>query len=144
MKKVSSRRRSGKQAPASQKKVVYRVKNWATYDKALVQRGSLKVWLREEAIDGWRYSGPTQRGVQFEYSDLSIETTLTFRTLFRLGLRHLVVDSVGLKVYGEGEWKTGQHGWTQRRTWRKLHLVIDADTGADAGRSGSFVWRRGL
>ena len=82
--------------------------------------------------------------MQFEYSDLSIETTLTFRTLFRLGLRHLVVDSVGLKVYGEGEWKTRQHGWTQRRTWRKLHLGIDADTGADAGRSGSFVWRRGL
>ena len=28
---------------------------------------------------------------------------------------HLVVDSTGLKVYGEGEWKVRQHGWTKRR-----------------------------
>ncbi len=41
---------------------------------------------------------------------------------------HLVVDSTGFKVYGEGEWKVRQHGYSQRRTWRKLHLAIDADT----------------
>ena len=41
----------------------------------------------------------------------------------------MVVDSTGLKVYGESEWKVRQHGWTQRRTWRKLHLGINADTG---------------
>ena len=33
---------------------------------------------------------------------------------------HLVVDSTGLKVYGEGEWKVRQHGWSVRCTWRKL------------------------
>ena len=33
---------------------------------------------------------------------------------------HLVVDSTGLKVYGEGEWKVRQHGWRNGRTWRKL------------------------
>jgi hypothetical protein len=38
---------------------------------------------------------------------------------------HLVVDTTGLKVYGEGEWKVRQHGWSKRRTWRKLHLGID-------------------
>lgn len=41
---------------------------------------------------------------------------------------HLVVDSTGLKVYGEGEWKVRQHGWGKRRTWRKLHLGFDAKT----------------
>ena len=41
---------------------------------------------------------------------------------------HLVVDSSGLKIFGEGEWKVRQQGWTKRRTWRKLHLGIDADT----------------
>jgi len=41
---------------------------------------------------------------------------------------HLVVDSTGLKIYGEGEWKVRQHGWTKRRTWRKLHLAIDSAT----------------
>ncbi len=41
---------------------------------------------------------------------------------------HLVVDSTGFKVYGEGEWKVRQHGYSKRRTWRKLHRAIDADT----------------
>jgi hypothetical protein len=40
----------------------------------------------------------------------------------------LVVDSTGLKVYGEGEWKVRKYGWSKRRTWRKLHLAVNADT----------------
>lgn len=39
---------------------------------------------------------------------------------------HVVVDSTGLKVYGEGEWKVRQHGAGKRRTWRKVHLAVDA------------------
>ncbi len=46
-----------------------------------------------------------------------------------VGGRHLVIDSTGLKVYGEGEWKVRSHGASKRRTWRKLHLCIDAATG---------------
>lgn len=42
---------------------------------------------------------------------------------------HVVVDSTGVKVYGEGEWKTRQHGVSKRRTWRKLHLGVDEETG---------------
>ncbi|MDQ3805246.1 MAG: IS5 family transposase, partial [Acidobacteriota bacterium] len=42
---------------------------------------------------------------------------------------HLVVDSTGVKVYGEGEWKARQHGYSKRRTWRKLHLAVDEATG---------------
>jgi hypothetical protein len=38
---------------------------------------------------------------------------------------HVVVDSTGLKVYGEGEWKVRIHGYSKRRTWRKLHLAVD-------------------
>lgn len=41
---------------------------------------------------------------------------------------HLVVDSTGLKVYGEGEWKVRKHGADKRRIWRKLHLVADEAT----------------
>ncbi|MCI0332899.1 MAG: IS5 family transposase [Planctomycetes bacterium] len=40
----------------------------------------------------------------------------------------VVVDSTGLKVYGEGEWKVRQHGQSKRRTWRKLHLAVDPAT----------------
>ena len=43
--------------------------------------------------------------------------------------RHVVIDSTGIKVYGEGEWKTRQHGVSKRRTWRKLHLAVDEATG---------------
>ncbi len=42
---------------------------------------------------------------------------------------HIVVDSTGLKVHGEGEWKVRQHGYTKRRTWRKLHLAVDESGG---------------
>jgi hypothetical protein len=42
---------------------------------------------------------------------------------------HVVVDSTGVKVFGEGEGKVRQHGYTYRRTWRKLHLGVDEATG---------------
>ena len=42
--------------------------------------------------------------------------------------RHLVVDSTGVKVFGEGEWKVRQHGISKRRTWLKLHLCVDEAT----------------
>jgi len=42
--------------------------------------------------------------------------------------RHIVCDSTGLKVYGEGEWKVRTHGVSKRRTWRKLHLQLDEAT----------------
>jgi hypothetical protein len=41
---------------------------------------------------------------------------------------HLAIDSTGLKVYGDGEWKTRIHGTSKRRTWRKMHLAIDTDS----------------
>ena len=55
--------------------------------------------------------------------------TVTLPVVPKTGVVHLVVDSTGIKVYGEGEWKTRQHGVSKRRTWRKLHLGIDEATG---------------
>jgi hypothetical protein len=40
----------------------------------------------------------------------------------------LVIDSTGLKVFGEGEWKVRKHGYDKRRVWRKLHLAVDPAT----------------
>ena len=154
------------------KKAVYRIRNWREYNRALVQRGSLTVWVDQEALDTWNYQGPTQWGGQYVYSDAAIQCLLTLRAVFHLPLRatqgmaqslfelmglalgvphystlsrraaelevdlsrksqgplHLVLDSTGLKVYGEGEWKVRKHGYSKRRTWRKLHLAIDAET----------------
>ncbi|MBV9492414.1 MAG: transposase [Verrucomicrobia bacterium] len=42
---------------------------------------------------------------------------------------HVVLDSTGLKVYGADEWQTEKHGERARRTWRKLHLVVNPDSG---------------
>ena len=40
---------------------------------------------------------------------------------------HVVVDSTGLKIYGEGEWKVRKHGTSQRRRWIKVHLATDVN-----------------
>lgn len=149
----------------------YRVKNWTEYNESLKQRGSLHVWIDEEALSKW-YAEPTHKqGSQPVYSDLAIKTTLQFGKVFHQKLRQteglvssvfnlmnleldvpdyttlsrrggsikiklpkkykeklvFVIDSSGLKVYGEGEWKVKQHGKSKRRTWRKIHLAITPD-----------------
>lgn len=41
----------------------------------------------------------------------------------------VVIDSTGLKVFGKGEWRLEKHGGQACRSWRKLHLAVDPDTG---------------
>lgn len=154
-------------------KARYRVINWPEYNRALINRGSLTVWITQEALDAWFYEGPPRHGRKPVYSDLAIQTILTLKVLFQLPLGQtqglarsifdlmgidlpipdyttlcrrgktlklalpagastgpiaLVIDSTGLKVYGEGEWKVRQHGYSKRRTWVKLHLGVDPKT----------------
>ncbi len=45
------------------------------------------------------------------------------------GPLHLLVDSTGLKLGGADEWLIEQHGTSRRRSWRKLHIGVDADSG---------------
>nr|WP_011997478.1 IS5-like element ISPa35 family transposase [Pseudomonas aeruginosa]CAO91762.1 transposase [Pseudomonas aeruginosa] len=58
------------------------------------------------------------------------QKTLTVNIPYRpsRGGLHLLVDSTGVKMLGEGEWKTKKHGSEYRRQWRKVHLGIDAET----------------
>ncbi|MFT5287412.1 MAG: hypothetical protein ACI8TQ_003597, partial [Planctomycetota bacterium] len=67
-------------------------------------------------------------------------TTLSRRAKdLRVGLRlaqskravHLIVDSTGLSIVGEGEWASAKHGNRGKRGWRKLHLGVD--------RSGQII-----
>ena len=44
------------------------------------------------------------------------------------GPLHLLVDSTGIKVEGEGEWNARKHGGPKRRVWRKIHIGIDEKT----------------
>lgn len=64
------------------------------------------------------------------YSTLSRRAATLDVKLPRLGQGppHLAVDSTGVKLYGEGEWKVRLHGADRRRTWRKLHLAVDHRT----------------
>jgi hypothetical protein len=160
-------------ATRSHRKAIYHIRNWPAYDRALVQRGSLTVWMSDDALQAWQYQGPAQRGAQFDYSDQAIEAMWTLKEVFHLSNRqteglvrslfelmqvalsvpdhstlsrraktvqlrlpkrargplHLVLDSSGLKVYGEGEWKVRQYGWSRRRTWRKFHVAVDTERG---------------
>ncbi len=44
------------------------------------------------------------------------------------GPLHLLIDSTGIKVEGEGEWNARKHGGSKRRVWRKIHIGIDEKT----------------
>jgi len=44
------------------------------------------------------------------------------------GPLHLLIDSTGIKVEGEGEWSARKHGGTKRRVWRRIHIGIDEQT----------------
>jgi len=148
----------------------YKVTNWSEYDKALVNRGDITLWITEEAIAAWIPPKTGKRGGQPKYSELAIETAAKIRLLFSKRLRqtegflfsamklmnldlpipdhttisrrmknlkiteqkkphneplNILIDSSGLKIYGEGEWNEHKHGKKLRKSWRKLHIAID-------------------
>lgn len=155
-----------------EKKVRYRVTNWSKYNKALVNRGRLTIWMASDLLENWLVEESKGKvGHPFTYSDDAIECLLMLRSVYRLPYRQtqglfssllelldldfavpdystlcrrcrhqsirlpvlpkegaidVVVDSTGVKVYGEGEWKVKIHGKSKRKTWRKLHLAVDA------------------
>ena len=78
-------------------KAQYRVIHWAEYNESLRQRGDLTIWVSDEAQSVWRAPRRTSRGGQRRYSDLAIETCLTLRTTYRLGLRQTqrLMGSIG-------------------------------------------------
>ena len=57
-------------------KAKYRVTNWPESDAALVRRGSLTVWMTEDAIAAWQAPATGKRGGQPIYSAIAIETCL--------------------------------------------------------------------
>ena len=68
-------------------KTKYRVGNWAEYDRALVQRGDVTLWISTDAIDAWKPAPSGRRGGQRKFSDHAIETALILRLVFKLPLR---------------------------------------------------------
>jgi hypothetical protein len=68
-------------------KTKYRVTNWPSYDKALVDRGDVTLWITPAAIRAWKPRASRKRGAPRKYSGLAIETALTLRAVFQLPLR---------------------------------------------------------
>ena len=68
-------------------KTKYCIGNWSEYERALVQRGDLTLWLSADATDAWKPSLSGRPGGQKKFSDRVIETALTLRLVFRLPLR---------------------------------------------------------
>lgn len=108
----------------------YKTTNWRHYNQALKSRGALMIWLDRDMQ--WSSSASGKRGRAPTFSDAAIQFCLTIKV--RIPYRpapqglHLLVDSTGLKMIGEGEWKRKKHRAEYRRQWRKLHLGIDAET----------------
>ncbi len=69
--------------PPEPTKDTYRVTNWRDYNRALVQRGSLTLWIDADVLKGWR--APAGKGKR--YSDLAIQSLLCLRAAFKLPLR---------------------------------------------------------
>jgi len=66
-----------------------------------------------------------------DYSGVSKRTksvNVSFKMSTRDEIAHMVIDSTGLKFFGEGEWKVKKHGKERRRIWWKLHLAVDGKT----------------
>lgn len=73
---------------------------------------------------GWKVQVPDYSVINRRHKDLHMEVKGSAKQH-----KYLVIDSTGAKVYGEGEWKVRQHGWTKHRTWRKIHLAVDESSG---------------
>src|SRR5271170_1204407 len=64
------------------------------------------------------------------FSRRAKELQIPLRRLLKPGEKlNVVFDSTGLKVFGEGEWKVRKHGYSKRRTWRKVHVGMCVDSG---------------
>jgi len=68
-------------------KTKYRVSNWAEYDRTLVQRGDITLWISGDAVASWKPSPTGRRGAQKKFSDHAIESALMLRLVFNLPLR---------------------------------------------------------
>jgi len=82
--------------------------------------GLLKSLLRQFSLDIPDYSTLSRRakGLEIELPELKRGEGI-----------HIAVDSSGVKVFGEGEWKVRMHGASKRRTWRKVHIGVNEATG---------------
>ena len=131
-------------------KTKYRVANWAAYNRALVRRGDVTLWLSAEAIAAWTPRRSGRRGGQRRYSDLAIETALTLRLLYHFPLRqaegflHALFGMMRLNLAAPDYTTLSRRSQHLRRRLRPvqpgegLHLVLDS-TGLSIVGAGEWA-----
>ena len=132
-------------------KTKYRVANWPAYNRALVRRGDVTVWLSSEAITAWTPRRSGRRGGQRRYSDRAIETALTLRLLYHLPLRqaegflHALFGIMRLDLSVPDDTTLSRRSQHLRRRLRSpvppgegLHLVLDS-TGLSLVGAGEWA-----
>ena len=72
-----------RKSPVPKPRSRYRVANWREYNRALVARGSITLWIDEAVLAGWGATG----GKGWRYSDMAILSALSLRAVFGLTLR---------------------------------------------------------
>ena len=135
-------------------KTKYRVANWPAYNRALVRRGDVTLWLSSEAITAWTPRRSVRRGGQRRYSDLAIETALTLRLLYHLPLRqaegflHALFGMMRLDLSAPDYTTLPRRSQHLRRRLRSLvppgeglHLVLDS-TGLSLVGAGEWATAR--
>lgn len=127
----------------------YRIRNWHAYNESLVQRGSLDIWISEEAMQKW-YANPTHKqGAQSVYSNLAISTVLTIQKLFHLPLRAAEgfvgsvfrMASVSLDIPDYSTLSRRSDGLTVLLTKRKKEKTILIVDGSGAKVFGEGEWK---
>lgn len=147
-------------------------RDWKQYNKHLINRGKINLWVRAEGLEKWKPAKKKKNGHPFRYSDELIKTMSFIRFKFSISLRetegffqsliaiakrfctipcytqvcrrmktlslpakllekknvtNIALDTTGLKVYGEGEWRAERYGG--KKGWKKLHLALDPRNG---------------
>jgi len=105
-------------------KTKYRVSNWAEYDRALVQRGDITLWISADAVDAWSPGPSRKQGGQRKFSDQAIETALMLRLVFNLPLRQAEGFLRSALSLMDLELKTPDHTPLSRRS-RCLDVKLD-------------------
>lgn len=101
--------------------------HWAEYDRGLVRRGDIRVWIDEEIIDDWITPPRRCLGGHRRYSNTAIVATLTLGSVYRLPLRQAEGFVRSLFALMDLEIPVPDHT-TQAR--RRRTVVVDMHTSA--------------
>ena len=118
-------------------KTKYHVGNWPEYERALVQRGDVTVWLSADATDAWKPSPSGRPAGQRRFSDLVIEPALTLRLVFRLPWRQTEGVLRSVRAFLGSDLDAPDHTTLSRRSQRldvkrrvpvkgPIHLIVDS------------------